>query len=127
MLIISLLTISSFSFGAITCPTGTQTMKTCVSTPKDGDGKIARAVNSIAICEQGNNSIMVLEKDGDSDNSVAKVEERMGGTTYSFSDGNTMVALSIPTGMRSSKKTVARFTISFPKANVSNSSTFTCK
>lgn len=124
---IAILTASALSFGAAECPKDSTTIKICKSTPKAGDGEIASALGSVAICEQGNEAIMVLEKDGESQSGIATVTIRMGGTTYSITDGNTGLSLSLPTGMAPAKNTKARLTISFPKANVSNSSTFTCK
>ena len=127
MMLIVLLTASTLSYGAAKCPANSQMIKACKSTPKAGDGEIASAVGSIAICDQANSTIMVLEKDGDSDSGIATVSVRMGGTTYSVVDGDVAVSLSLPTGTRPAPTTQARFTISYLKAKVSNTSTFTCK
>lgn len=127
IILIALALTSTLSFGAAQCPANSQTIKICKSTPKAGDGDIARAMGSIAICEQADSTILVLEKDNESESGVATVTVRMGGTSYSIIDGDVGISLSLQTGVRPSSTTKARLTISFIKAKVSNSSTFTCK
>lgn len=128
LIFIALLTTSTLGFATATCPANSKTFKICKSTPIEGDSEIASALDSIAICNQGAKASLVLEKDGDSEGDIASVVERMGGSTYSITDGNVAMSLSLPTGTRKAS-TKARFTITFTKAKpvVSASSTFTCK
>jgi hypothetical protein len=126
-LLIAAMVFSTLSFGAATCPANSRTIRTCISTPKSGDGEIASAMSSVALCEDGGTTSIVLDKDGDTESSVVTVTQRMGGTSYSVVDGDMGISISLPTGMRPAPTTQARLTISFLKAKVSNSSTFTCK
>ena len=119
---------SSLVLAAATCPQGSTTHKVCTSTPKAGDNDMAAQVfDSIAVCSKGQKVVLVMEKNGESQAAPATAEVRMGGTSYNVKadDGVTM-SLSFVTGTRY-PSTTAKFTVNFTQANLSSSSTYTCK
>ena len=118
--------LTSMSFASATCPPQSQKVATCVSTPKAGDHEIAAGVfDSIAICTQGSKTILVPEKNGESEGLEAKVTARMGGTTYLVKSADVDFALSVTTGIRS-RTSPAQFKVDFKSVKIVASSTYTC-
>ena len=118
----------SFAFAAAECPTKSAQLKVCASTPKQGDSTLASGVfDSIAICSQGDDTLLVFEKNGESDESVAEVTKRDGGTTYLVRAEDVDFSLSVTTGIRPAPQTPARFTLILKDAKSQASSTYTCK
>ena len=123
----SAMLLSSLSFASATCPQDSQSLKACESTPKKGDSEVAAgALDSIALCRQGRDTLMVFEKNGQSETATAKVDPRAGGISYSVDANGTVFSLSFASGTRHQSKT-ANFTVIFTEANLEVSSTYTCQ
>jgi len=122
----SIMVLSSLGMAA-TCPSGSQLVKSCKSTPKTGDEDVAASTfDSIAICSLGSQPLIAVEKGGQQDVTKATAQIRMGGTTYSVTAGDVDFSLSVVTGILS-KKAPARFTINYKQVNLKASSTYTCQ
>lgn len=120
--------LTSISFASASCPQGTQTVATCLSTPKAGekDTVAATMLDSITICTDGTQAILVPEKNGQSDNAVAKVTQRAGGTTYTIETSDIDFSLTVTTGTNS-RTSAAKLKIDFKSNNLSATSSYTCK
>jgi len=126
MIFSSLMVLSSISVAAATCPQNTQTVYTCKSTPTAGDEEVASTMlDSISICSKGNETLMLVEKNGEADMALATVDMRMGGTSYTLKTPEMDFSLSVVTGILD-KTSPARFTLHLKAANISASSTYTC-
>lgn len=122
----AVLAISSISMGSATCPSEAETLASCKSTPKNGDYKIAAsAFDSIAVCKQDSTVSLALEKNGKSENAEAKVDIKMGASTYTIESDDLDVALTIIVA-RDSKALPANLKISFKATKVDATSTYTC-
>jgi len=122
------LLISQAVFATASCPNSTQTTKICLSTPKAGDEEIASSVlDSIAVCSKGSDTILVMEKAGDSQDAKAKVTSTVGGINYAINTSDVNFVLGMATGIRPSATKLARLTVTLKAAKISASSTYTCK
>jgi len=118
--------ISSVSFAAATCPSQTDTVAICKSTPQKGDQEVAASVfDSIAVCAQDSTTSLVLEKNGQSEAAEAIVEPRTGATTYRIETSDVDFSLSITVG-RNPKALPAKLNVNFKTAKVDATSTYTC-
>lgn len=123
----SMFSMSSMSFAAATCPQQSDNAMVCKSTPQAGDEEVAVGVlDSIAICGQGSKTVLVLEKDGESEVAEAKVDNRAGGSSYTVSTPDVDFSISV-TGAIRGNTLPAKFTINIKSNNIVASSTYTCK
>lgn len=122
----SVFALSSISLAAAHCPSSSETIKLCVSAPQSNDQAIAaETFDSIAICSQAPETLLVLEKGGDIETTSAKVDARVGATTYTVESKDNDYSLSLPVTGHAIQQ--ARFTVLFKEANLSASSTYECK
>jgi hypothetical protein len=127
VIVMAILAATSISF-ATNCPSNMKTVASCKSTPKAGDSDAASQVlDSIAVCSQGASTVVVLEKNGESQTGEAKVEQRAGGVSYVLDAGDTAFALSYATGIRPQTQQEAQFSVLMKAADISVSSTYTCE
>ena len=127
MIVLALFSLSFASFASETCPAKTQQVATCLSTPKSGDQKVAANIfDSITICSQGAKSILIMEKNGESDSREAKVTRRMGGTSYLIQEPDVDFTLSVTTGLNGNAMP-AHLKIEFKAPELIASSTYSCK
>lgn len=125
MIVAALLT--SISLASASCPQGTKTLATCLSTPGPGDNEVAAAMlDAISICSQGTQIILVPQKNGESDQAVAKVTQRAGGTTYVIETSDIDFSLTVTTATNS-KTSAAKLKIDFKSNNLTATSSYTCK
>lgn len=118
--------LSSTALASAICPSQTQKVAICLSTPMAGDQEVAANVfDSIAICEQGSDSILVPEKDGESESTVAEVTRRIGGTTYLIQTADMDFSLLVVTGINS-QKSPAQLRLDLKGNSIVASSTYTC-
>jgi hypothetical protein len=127
LLLISVLSFSSFSMAAATCPSTLKTMMTCTSTPQRGDSEVAAGIlDSVAACYKGNAVSMVVQKGPESSIGSVQMEYRAGGTTITMNADDTAFTWSYPTGIVPSTTWKAKFSVIFKKAATTVSSTYTC-
>ncbi|MBK7891248.1 MAG: hypothetical protein IPJ84_10500 [Bdellovibrionales bacterium] len=129
---LAVLCLSSVSFAAAECPAGSETVLTCTSNPQPGNGQLASdMLDSVAICESGSVTSMVMEKDGESATTEVAVLAIPGGTHYSVEDDTVLFKFSVVTGVRTVKPK-ATFSVTFTEAKddngnpLSSSSTYAC-
>lgn len=129
-LTLAVLSLSPSLWASAQCPQGSKTLKSCVSTPQPGDDSFATELGeSIAICNaNGVVSMVLADKEGQSNEAVAQVESRMGGTTYSFEQDGVRLSLSVTEGTQKPNPK-AKFTVTFTEATppAFASTTYTCK
>lgn len=119
---------STFAHAFVSCPGDIPTVHICKSTPKAGDSELASGVfDAIAVCGTSTKLYMVLAKGSESQMGAAKIERRAGGVSYSVSEDDIVVSLSLPTGIGPKPVKMARMSITMKKAHVTASSTYTCK
>lgn len=117
---------TSISMASATCPVQAETLASCKSTPQNGDQEIAAGVfDSIAVCKQDSTTSLVLEKNGASESAPAKVDDRVGASTYTIDTGDVDFALTIVVAPRA-KTLPAKLKINFKAAKLEATSTYTC-
>lgn len=132
LIILAALLSSSLSFAMAKCPAESTTVAACNSTPAPGDNEFAgNLADSIAICKKGTKTLLVIEKDGESNSGPAKVTQMMGGTSYSVKEDTVLFNFSIPQAVNPQAKPHAKLSITFTQAaggaGLSGSTTYTCK
>lgn len=119
---------SSMLLAASACPADMKTVKNCVSTPAPGDNDVAASVfKAIAICNTGAKTVMAFtDPQGQVGQAEAQVISRAGGVSYAVTEDNVIFSLSMPTATsRPTKK--AYFSVHYTDANLTSTSTYTCK
>jgi hypothetical protein len=124
-LLAALMLSTSASFASAVCPQGSTQVKSCKSTPQAGDHQFAiEMANSIAICSEGKEYSLIIEKNGISDDLGAKKIVRAGATTY-VADADTIV-LKLTTIVNGRKVNNAKLSVEVESADISGSSTYSC-
>jgi hypothetical protein len=109
------------------CPEQSKEIYLCESKPKKGDHEVAASTfDSIAVCKQNESTLLVFEKNNESESTVANVSSRAGGTTYTVETEDTDFSLSVTTGTRF-KTNSAKFSINLKAHDLQMSSTYSCK
>lgn len=113
------------------CPAESKRLYACKSTPKAGDNEFAgNVLKSLSICQKGEETLMVM-KDSANETGVAlvQVSNRVGGVSYSAVQDTVEFAISIAQAVTPTpaKTQQAKFTVTYHEANLSASSTYTCK
>ena len=121
------LLVSSMSFAAqVTCPEGYKKTYSCKLTPQAGDHDVAAAMlEGITVCSQGPKAVLIAYQGTEVDVKEAKVEARMGGTTYTLDQPSTKIELAVVTGILSIELP-AKLNVTVKEPKVTLTSTYTC-
>ena len=96
MILASLVILAApFAFAKSACPAGTVRDLTCTPKTQAGeDAIVGQALPKVVICSGESSVILVLtSKSGQSEAKEATVSPRVGGTTYTVSEGNVLVTV----------------------------------
>ena len=119
---------TSSAFAAADCAAGAKKLYSCTSAPQAGNSEaISDTFDSLAICEEGDKTVMVAEKSGESDALPVHVISRPGGVSYEMVIPEATIALNLPAGLSPSVKTVTgKLSVDFNGLS-GGSSTYTCE
>lgn len=128
MVFTTVMALSSLGFAAAECPAQAKTIHLCESTPqKDDSDVVAGMFDSIAVCDQGQKTLLVVEKSGASEMVEAQATSLAGGTIYTLPPMEAYeLSLSVTTGILS-KERPATFIVYNKAHDLKATSTYTCR
>lgn len=125
-LLAALMLTSTVSFATAVCPEGSNVRRICKSSPKAGDHEFAIGLaNSVAICSEGTSRVLILEKNGISDELPVQEIVRAGATTYVANVD--MMNISFTTIVNRKLEGTGILSVKVESAEIDGSATYTCK